>query len=80
MDLLDLSWDEEEGELKGVVRLVGGYPTTLRFLIPEPYSVLEVKADEGVTTSRHVDNDGVLSVVFRTQKSCDASFQVLCNW
>ncbi|MGI5924720.1 MAG: alpha-galactosidase [Lentisphaeria bacterium] len=80
VDLLDLSWDEEEGELKGVVRLVGGYPTTLRFLIPEPYSVLEVKADEGVTTSRHVDNDGVLSVVFRTQKSCDASFQVLCNW
>lgn len=80
VDVLDLNWDSEEGELKGVVRLVGGYPTTLRFLIPEPYTVTDVTAEDGVTTSQHVDNDGVLSVVFRTPQSCDAPFRVHCNW
>jgi hypothetical protein len=80
VDLLDLRWDEEEGELQGRLRLVGGYPSTLRFLIPEPYSVTGVSADAGVNTSRQIDEDGVLSVVFRSPKNCDTSFKIDCNW
>ncbi len=45
VDLEDLAWDAETNALKCALRLVGGFPTTARFLAPQGYKYEGVYAE-----------------------------------
>ncbi len=43
--LKDMKWDEEKGILSGTVAVVGGFPSTLFFYVPEGFGYASAKAD-----------------------------------
>ena len=75
VDLEDLSWDAKRKELCGKVKLVGGHPTQLAFLLSDNYALQKVSAKDADMALK-VDRDGVLRVTLTSAKDVTAEFHV----
>ncbi|MCR4575094.1 MAG: alpha-galactosidase [Lentisphaeria bacterium] len=75
VDLEDLSWDAKRKELCGKVKLVGGHPTQLAFLLSDNYALQKVSAKDADMALK-VDRDGVLRVTLISAKDVTAEFHV----
>jgi hypothetical protein len=75
VDLVDLSWDAKKKELTGGVKLVGGHPTQLAFLLPDGFALQKVGAKDAEMALK-VDHDGILRVTLSSAKDVTAEFQV----
>ena len=75
VDLEDLSWDAKKKELSGSVKLVGGHPTQLAFLLSDNFALQKVSAKDAEMALK-VDHDGVLRVTLSSAKDVTAEFHV----
>ena len=75
VDLDSLSWDDSNHILLGKATVVGGYPTSLRFYIPEGFTVQEV---EGGTLSRE-ENGRVAVLSLRAEETSEQPFSLRFN-
>ena len=75
VDLEDLSWDEKKKMLTGRVKLVGGHPTQLAFLLSDNYALQKVSAKDAEMALK-VDRDGVLRVTLTSAKDVTAELSV----
>ena len=75
VDLEDLAWDAKKKELSGTVKLVGGYPTQLAFLLSDNYTLQKVSVKDADMALK-VDHDGVLRVTMTSAKDVVADFHV----
>ncbi|MBO7679861.1 MAG: hypothetical protein J6S75_09350, partial [Thermoguttaceae bacterium] len=70
VDLDALAWDDSRSVLTGKATVVGGYPTALRFYVPEGFSVQ--KADGGVLTT---EEEGRVAVItLQADETSEQSF------
>ena len=74
-ELSGYRWDAESRSLKGEIRLVGGFPLTVRFRVPSGYVSTDVTCDGKIETV-HRERDGLLSVTFKANLTTTASFQI----
>jgi hypothetical protein len=75
VDLEDLLWDAKKKELSGSVKLVGGHPTQLAFLLSDNFALQKVSAKDAEMALK-VDHDGVLRVTLSSAKDVSAEFHV----
>jgi len=74
-ELSEYGWDAETCSLKGMIRLVGGFPLTARFRVPNGHACKEVTC-EGATHTSQQENDGILSVTFKSKQTAAVAFQI----
>ncbi|MBP3693428.1 MAG: alpha-galactosidase [Thermoguttaceae bacterium] len=68
VDVKSVSW--QEGKLTAKLELVGGFPTTFRFTVPEGMRVKSVSAGDSVSVETRSEADGrVLAVKLGTETS-----------
>jgi len=70
VELKDQQWAEDV--LKATVNVIGGFPMTVRFHIPDSFSFKSVSAPEGVKAEARIEAGGkVLAVTIATDKTRD---------
>jgi hypothetical protein len=74
VELTQLAWDADAKTLSGSVKIVGGYPLTLRFRIPAGFASPEVKAGPGATCQVATASPDVLSVTLTSPSSQSVPF------
>ena len=63
VDLKNVEWNDETATLKATLELVGGFPTTARFLIPEEYRLDLVSSGSGVRLETSLEEGGKIVAV-----------------
>ena len=74
--LLDLQWDAASGVLSGETQLVGGHPTTLYVLVPEPFRFVSADAEEPAEARTDIREDGVVALELTCARSGPAKWSL----
>lgn len=73
VDLEDLAWDDANCTLSGKVQLVGGFASTMTFLVPDNYELTGSSA-EGAALTLKKNADGLLKISLAAESNCTADF------
>lgn len=73
IDLEDLAWDDANCTLSGKVQLVGGFASTMTFLVPDNYELTGSSA-EGTALTLKKNADGLLKISLAAESNCTADF------
>lgn len=72
IELSAFDWIGEEKSVKGAIRLIGGFPLTMRVRVPREYSFSSIDC-KGASCETKLEKE-VLSVTFLSKKTKDAGF------
>ena len=71
VELKDVKWAEDR--LETTVEVIGGFPMTVRFSVPESFTFKKLSVPAGVTATSRVEAGGkVLAVTLATERTTDA--------
>ena len=73
VDVMAMEWDDDACPMSGAVKLVGGHPTTLTFLLPETYVLRGSKSLEAKLTLKK-NSDDLVRITLESPESELATF------
>lgn len=73
VDVMAMEWDDDACTMSGAVKLVGGHPTTLTFLLPETYVLRGSKSLEAKLTLKK-NSDDLVRITLESPESELATF------
>jgi hypothetical protein len=75
-ELSEYAWDAESLSLKGTIRLVGGFPLTVHFRVPDGFVFCGMGEVGEIGKIGEVGENGILSVTFMAKQTTTAAFQI----
>lgn len=76
MEILGYDWQESRSTVNGSIRLVGGFPLTMRIHVPDGY-IYKLINCKHVKCSIKQEAGNILALTFRSEQTVDADFEIV---